>query len=167
MPDGMVGEIAIASVSMFAGYRNYPEKTAECMRGSWYHSGDLGFLLEGECYVVGRRKDVIIVAGNNVFPEDLEDAVGKVPGVLPGRVVAFGVDDEKLGTEVLCVVAETDRQAEEERKALRIAILRAGMAIDVTISRVYLVPPRWMIKSSSGKPARSTNKARAIDIGHG
>ena len=167
LPDGMVGEIAIASVSMFAGYRNYPEKTAECMRGSWYHSGDLGFLLEGECYVVGRRKDVIIVAGNNVFPEDLEDAVGKVPGVLPGRVVAFGVDDEKLGTEVLCVVAETDRQAEEERKALRIAILRAGMAIDVTISRVYLVPPRWMIKSSSGKPARSTNKARAIDIGHG
>ena len=161
---GQVGEIAIASVSMFEGYRNYPEKTAEVMRGEWYLSGDLGFLAEGELFIIGRKKDLIIVAGNNVLPEDVEDAVGRVPGVIPGRVVAFGVEDESLGTEVLCVIAETEETADERRKALRVAVLRAGMAIDVTISRVYLVPPRWMIKSSSGKPARSTNRTRALEM---
>jgi len=163
-PEGRVGEIAISSVSMFGGYRNYPEKTAEVMHGDWYHSGDLGFVLGGECYVIGRKKDVMIVSGNNVFPEDIEDAVGKVPGVIPGRVVAFGMEDEKLGTEVLCVVVETDVREEDRRKALRVAILRAGMAIDATIARIYLVPPRWLIKSSSGKPARSSNRSRALEL---
>jgi fatty-acyl-CoA synthase len=161
---GGVGEISISSVSMFDGYRNYPEKTAEVMRDGWYQSGDLGFVRGGELFVIGRKKDVMIIAGNNVYPEDVEDAVGKVPGVIPGRVVAFGAEDESLGTEVLCVIAESEEAADDRRKALRIAILRAGMAIDVTISRVYVVPPRWMIKSSSGKPARSTNRARALEL---
>lgn len=162
LPDGRVGDIVISSVSMFDGYRNYPEKTREVLTDGWYRSGDYGFVLEGECFVIGRRKDVIIIAGNNVFPEDVEDAVGQVPGVLAGRVVAFGADDETLGTEIICVVAETEKSAEAGARALRLAIMQAAMAIDVTVSRVYLVPPRWLIKSSSGKPARATNKARAL-----
>lgn len=160
-PPGKVGEIAIHSVSMFGGYRNYPEKTAEVLRDGWYFSGDLGFVHEGEHYVIGRKKDVVIVAGNNVFPEDVEDAVGRVPGILPGRVVAFGADDERTGTEILCVIAETEAPAEGLKK-LGLAVKQAGMAIDVTISRVYLVPPRWLIKSSSGKPARAANRGRAL-----
>ena len=112
--------------------------------------------------MVGRKKDLIIAAGNNIYPEDVEDAAGKVRGVIPGRVVAFGVEDESVGTEVLCVVAETEAEAEKDRKALRLAILQAGMAIDVSVARVYLVPPRWLIKSSSGKPARSANRTRAL-----
>jgi acyl-CoA synthetase (AMP-forming)/AMP-acid ligase II len=162
-PAGSAGEIAISSRSLFDGYRNYPEKTAEVLRDGWYRSGDLGFLHQGECFVIGRTKDVIILAGNNVFPEDVEDEVGRVEGVLPGRVVAFGDVDEQLGTELLCVIAETGAEGDAARKAVKLAILRAGMAIDVTISRVFLVPPRWMIKSSSGKPARSTNKARILE----
>ncbi|HEX9308947.1 MAG TPA: AMP-binding protein [Anaeromyxobacter sp.] len=163
LPDDRVGEIAISSVSLFDGYRNYPEKTAEVLRDGWYHSGDLGFVHDGECFVVGRKKDLVIVAGNNVLPEDVEDAAGQVPGVIPGRVVAFGAEDEALGTEVLCVVAETEVTGDAERRALRLAVIQAGMAIDLTIARVYLVPPRWLIKSSAGKPARSANKARALD----
>jgi acyl-CoA synthetase (AMP-forming)/AMP-acid ligase II len=163
LPPGKVGEIAIRSTSLFDGYRNYPEKTAEVLRDGWYHSGDLGFLHEGECFVIGRKKDLIIVAGNNVSPEDVEDAVGRVEGVLPGRVVAFGTEDERAGTEILCVVAETATAEGPALRALRTAILRAGMAIDVTISRVYLAPPRWLIKSSSGKPARAANRTRALD----
>jgi fatty-acyl-CoA synthase len=162
VPVGKVGEIAISSVSLFDGYRNYPEKTAEVMQDGWYYSGDYGFVHDGECFVIGRKKDAIIVAGNNIYPEDMEDAVSQVRGVIPGRVIAFGDDDEGLGTEVLCVIAETDAATDAERKALRLAIVKAGMSIDVTISRVYLVPPRWIIKSSAGKPARSTNKARAL-----
>jgi fatty-acyl-CoA synthase len=159
---GKVGEIAIASVSLFDGYRNYPEKTAEVLADGWYYSGDLGFLDGDECFVIGRKKDIIIVAGNNVYPEDVEDAVGKSPGVLPGRVVAFGTDDEELGTEVLCVIAETEAQSAEDKKRVRLSILQAGMGMDVTIGRAYLVPPRWLIKSSSGKPSRSANRTRAL-----
>jgi acyl-CoA synthetase (AMP-forming)/AMP-acid ligase II len=162
LPDGHVGEIAITSVSLFDGYRNYPEKTAEVLDAGWYFSGDYGFVHEGAWYVVGRKKDLVIVAGNNVFPEDVEDVVGSVPGVLPGRVVAFAADDERMGTDVLCVIAETEARGACDQKALRLAILQAGMSIDVTISRAYLAPPRWLIKSSSGKPARSTNRDRAL-----
>jgi len=163
LPPRMVGEIAISSISMFDGYRNHPEKTSQVLNGDWYYSGDYGFLDDGELFVIGRKKDLIIVAGNNVFPEDVEDAVGKVPGIIPGRTVAFGTDDDRLGTEILCVIAESELTSEPEKKALRLAIVQAGMAIDVSISRVYLVPPRWMVKSSSGKPARSTNRSRALE----
>jgi acyl-CoA synthetase (AMP-forming)/AMP-acid ligase II len=163
LPAGKVGEIAISSVSLFDGYRNHPEKTAEVLQDGWYYSGDYGFIHGGECFVIGRKKDLIIVAGNNVFPEDVEDAVGMVPGVIPGRVVAFGLDDERSGTEVLCVIAESEASTDERKKALRLAVIQAGMAIDVTISRIHLVPPRWMIKSSAGKPARATNKTRALE----
>jgi fatty-acyl-CoA synthase len=161
--EDVVGEIRIQSVSMFDGYRNYPEKTAEVLRDGWYASGDYGFVHDGECFVIGRKKDVIIVAGKNIYPEDVEDAVGRVEGILPGRVVAFGIDDEALGTEQICVVAETERDAEDERRALRREVIEAAMRLDMTISRMYLVPPRWLIKSSSGKPSRSANRVRALE----
>jgi len=86
--------------------------------------------------------------------------VGKVPGVIPGRVVAFALEDERIGSEVVCILAKTEAADPTPRKALRRRIVEAAMGIDVTVARVYLVPPRWMIKSSAGKPARSTNRAR-------
>ena len=98
-----------------------------------------------------------------MFPEDIEDAVSGVPGVLPGRVVAFGIDNEDAGTEDVCVAAETELDGETERKALQLAVQRAGMRIDVTISCVYLVSPRWLIKSSAGKPSRRANRQRILD----
>ncbi len=158
--EGGVGEIAIRSVSMFDGYRNYPEKTAAVLRNGWYYSGDYGFINDGNYYVVGRKKDIIIVAGNNIYPEDVEAAVGAVPGVLAGRVIAFGEDDAELGSERLSVMAETNLSEPVAQNQLRLEILKAGMAIDVSISKVYLVPPRFLIKSSAGKPSRQANKER-------
>ena len=162
LPENRVGEIAIRSVSLFDGYHNNPEKTGEVLKDGWYFSGDYGFLHAGEYYIVGRKKDIIILAGKNIYPEDIEDVVGQVEGVLPGRVVAFGVEDDSSGTEQICVVAESQDHGEAERKKLRMEIVLAGMGIDVTISNVYLAPPRWLIKSSSGKPARKANMGRAI-----
>jgi len=161
LPENKVGEIFIRSVSMFGGYRNNPEKTAQVLKDGWYASGDYGFSHNSQLYVIGRKKDIIIVAGKNLYPEDIEDAVGHVDGVIPGRVVAFGSEDDSAGTEQVCIVAETSRDQAPQRKALRRAIVEAGMAIDVTIARVYLAPPRWLIKSSSGKPSRSANRDRA------
>jgi len=160
--DGVVGEFAISSVSMFDGYRNYPEKTAEVVRDGWYYSGDYGFRSNGEYYIIGRKKDIIIVAGNNIYPEDVEDAVSKVGEVIPGRVVAFGEENADLGSEQVAVVAETEVTDDVRQRLLRLAIVKAGMAIDVTIGNVYLVPPRWLIKSSAGKPSRKANKERIL-----
>jgi fatty-acyl-CoA synthase len=163
LPEGHVGEIMIRSVSMFGGYRNNPEKTAEVLRDGWCVSGDNGFLWKGECFVLGREKDILIVAGKNIYPEDIEYAIAEVPGVVPGRVVAFGVEDEESGTEQVCVVTETPLTEPGEKKALRMAVVQAGMAIDVSIGRVYLSPQRWLFKSSAGKLSRSTNRQRALE----
>lgn len=158
-----VGEIAVKSVSMFSGYRNYPEKTAEVLdENGWYYTGDIGFLYNNELFVIGRKKDIIIVAGNNIYPEDIEDVISKVENVIPGRVIAFGEDDIELGTEQVSIVAETSLVSDDELTKLRVSILRAGMSINVNIHTVYLVPPRWLIKSSSGKPSRKANRNRII-----
>jgi fatty-acyl-CoA synthase len=162
LPDGFLGEIAVRSVSLFAGYRNNPEQTAKVLRDGWYHSGDLGFIHDGELYVIGRKKDLIIVAGKNIYPEDIEDVVGRVAGVLPGRVVAVGVEDLVVGTEAIHIIAETAATEAAHLEAIRSAIIRETMAADVTVSRVHLVPPRWLIKSSAGKPARAANKERIL-----
>jgi acyl-CoA synthetase (AMP-forming)/AMP-acid ligase II len=159
---GGMGEIVVASESLFEGYRNYPEKTAEVLADGWYRTGDLGFLHEGECYVVGRKKDLIVVAGNKLFPEDVEALAATVAGVIAGRVVAFGAEDVELGTETLCVVVESDVVGEDAQRRLRLDILRAGMTSDVSIARVYVAAPRWLVKSSSGKLARAANRDRAL-----
>ncbi|MBN1300767.1 MAG: AMP-binding protein [Melioribacteraceae bacterium] len=158
-----VGEIAIQSVSMFDGYRNYPEKTALVLDDEgWYYSGDFGFMHNDELYVIGRKKDIIIEAGNNIYPEDVEDAVNKAEGVIPGRVIAFGEEDPELGTEHVSVVAET-REARKDLQKVKMAVIKAGMEINVNIKNVYLVPPRWLIKSSAGKPSRKANKHRILN----
>jgi fatty-acyl-CoA synthase len=162
LPDGQVGEIVVRSVSMFGGYRNNSDQTAKVLENGWYYTGDYGFRLGREHYIIGRKKDIIIVAGKNLYPEDIEDAVNFATGVHAGRVIAFGAEDEMAGTEQICVVAETDAASEDQRKQVRRAVLEAGMRVDVTISRVYLVPPRWLIKSSAGKPSRSANRDRAL-----
>jgi len=163
IPDGLVGEVAVKSISMFDGYRNYPEKTAEVVENGWYFSGDYGFKYNDEFFIIGRKKDIIIVAGKNIYPEDIEDVLNQVDGIVPGRVIAFGEEDIKMGTEFVSVVAETNAQTEEEKNNVRMAILKAGMSIDIIIHKVYLVPSRWLIKSSSGKPSRKANKERLTE----
>ena len=162
LAEGNIGEIAIASVSLFDGYRNYPEKTADVLQDGWYYTGDYGFQLDRDLFVIGRKKDIIIVAGNNVYPEDVEDAVSKVAGVIPGRVVAFAEENVSLGSEQVAVIAEGTVEDDAARKTLRMDVIKAGMAIDVTIANVYLVPPRWLIKSSAGKPSRKANRERIL-----
>jgi len=164
VPDLTVGEILIRSASMFDGYRNFPERTAEVLRDGWVHSGDIGFRYDGEFYVIGRQKDIIIVGGKKLYPEDIEDVVSQVDGIIPGRVVAFGLDDAEAGTEHVAVVAETRVDDPAAMKALRRAVVTAAMAIDITVARVYLAPPRWLIKSSAGKPARKANRERVAEL---
>jgi fatty-acyl-CoA synthase len=158
--DGGVGELVVESRSLFEGYCNLPEETAAVLSNGRYRTGDLGFRLQDDVFVVGRKKDILIVAGRNLYPEDIEDAVSSVPGVLPGRVVALGVTDEALGTEQVWVIAESECSGTARERELRSEIQLAGHQIDVTIGRVVVAPPRWLMKSSAGKPCRRTNRER-------
>ena len=108
LPERHVGEIALRSDCMLSGYYRRPDETAKAFLDGWYLTGDLGYLANGELYVSGRKKDLIIVGGKNIYPQDIEQLAMQVPGVHPGRVVAFGIFNEDLGTEDVVLVAEVD-----------------------------------------------------------
>ena len=103
--DREVGEIELRGESVTPGYFRNAEATAAGIRDGWLCTGDLGYLVDGEVVICGRRKDVIIVGGRNVFPEDVERAAAAVPGVRAGNVIAFGATGRK-GREAIVVVAE-------------------------------------------------------------
>jgi acyl-CoA synthetase (AMP-forming)/AMP-acid ligase II len=163
LPERRVGEIALRSDCMLAGYYNRADLTAQAFHDGWYLTGDLGYLAEGELFVTGRKKDLIIVGGKNVHPQDLEALAGEVPGVHPGRVVAFGVFDEELGTEEVVVVAEVDSDADDERRRLADEIRQCiNRGSDIAVRVVQIVGPRWVLKTSSGKLARAANREKYL-----
>ncbi len=164
LPDGEVGEILIRSDSLFDGYFNRPDLTAKALQEGWYWSGDLGFSLDGELYVIGRAKDLIIVAGKNIYPQDIEEIVCNHPAIHDGRSVAFGMYNPDLGTQEVIVVAETEteeelKNASEIERDLRSVIVAE---LDVTPRAICLKPPRWIVKSTAGKPARSTTREKLL-----
>lgn len=150
--DGQTGEIVIRSPGLMDGYDNNPEATAAAMGDGWYRTGDLGYLKDGELFVTGRAKDLIIVGGRNIYPQDVELVAESVPGVIAGRVVAFGVPDENLGTESLVVLAESE---DDVGRAIHDAVANET---EVVPADVRVVPPRTLRKSSSGKLARGENR---------
>ncbi|MCB9135733.1 MAG: AMP-binding protein [Anaerolineales bacterium] len=163
LPDRFIGEIAVRSNCMLTEYYHRPEATAQAFHEGWYLTGDLGYLAEGEVYITGRKKDLIIVGGKNVYPQDLEYVANEVPGVYPGRVVAFGVYDEQAGTEEVVLVAETDATDEAERQRIADEIrVRVTKGTAVALRLVELVPREWLIKTSSGKIARGANRERYL-----
>ena len=160
LPERRVGEIAIRSDCMLTGYYKRPDLNPFTPDG-WYRTGDMGYIADGEVYIVGRKKDLIIHAGKNVYPQDIEAIVNEVTGVHPGRAVVFGAPDEREGTELIVVVAEVDTDDPEERKAIARAIRQAvARKSDVAVGYVTLVGPRWLIKTSSGKIARAANREK-------
>src|SRR5665648_7795 len=164
LADRIVGEVAVRSNCMLSGYYHRPDATAEVMiDGGWYLTGDYGYLVDGELYITGRKKDLIIVGGKNVYPQDLEKVAMEVEGVHPGRVTAFGVFDEQKGTEDVVIVAEVDSIDAGLREAIAEQIRKAvtrGTA--VALRNVYLVGAGWMIKTSSGKNARLANREKYL-----
>jgi fatty-acyl-CoA synthase len=159
--DAQVGSIEVTSVSLFSGYSHNEAAGAGVLRDGWFITGDIGYVRDDELFVIGREKDLIIVAGKNIYPEDVEDAVAGVEGVTKGRVVAFEVDDEQRGTGQIGVVVETDESLHERLLILRSQVARIGNDFDVPINHIFFAKPRWLIKSSSGKLSRRDNGIRA------
>jgi fatty-acyl-CoA synthase len=161
--DAQPGEIQIRTGSLFAGYWGSDGfVTTSLSADGWYSTGDYGFLESGELYVIGRFKDIIIVGGQNVFPEDIEVVVNSIEGVYPGRVVSFGIQDPESGTENIAVVAELRGAFNQkaatalERQIRTLVIATAGIAPRY----VAAVPERWIVKSTAGKISRRDTRTR-------
>jgi fatty-acyl-CoA synthase len=163
LAEGEIGEIALRSNCMLSEYYHRPDATAQAFFEGFYLTGDLGYMRGGELYVTGRKKDLIIVGGKNIYPQDLEALAGEVDGVHPGRVAAFGIFSEEAGTEEVVIVAEAESEEPAERERIAEAV-RAYVTqnSEVAVRRVVMVDRHWLIKTSSGKVARSANKAKYL-----
>jgi acyl-CoA synthetase (AMP-forming)/AMP-acid ligase II len=162
VPERTVGEIALRGDSMLQGYHRRPELSGETIRDGWYHTGDMGYLADGELYVCGRSKDLIIVGGKNLYPQDLEAIANTVPGIHPGRAVAFGADNRGLGSESIVLVCETSGPEADHAEIVSTLRRRLVEEADVTASDVRLVGRRWVLKTSSGKLARAANRDKYL-----
>ena len=163
LPDRVVGEIKMQSDCMLTEYYNRPDATELALRNGWYMTGDYGYLANGELYVSGRKKDMIIVGGKNIYPQDLESLASEVPGVHPGRTVAFGMYDEEAGTEEVVIIAEVDSEEPSEQEAIADAIRKhVTKSSAIALRHVKVVGEKWIVKTSSGKTARSANKEKFI-----
>ncbi len=151
------GRLEFKGPSATSGYFRNAEATAALVRGEWRDSGDRAYIAGGEVYLTGRVKDIIIRGGRNLYPHELEETVGGIPGVRKGCVAVFGSPDPATGTERLVVMAETRERDEAARERLRQAI--QDVAVDLLgtpADVVALVPPHGVPKTSSGKVRRSS-----------
>lgn len=163
VPERVIGELALQSDCMLTGYYNRPDATERVFRDGWYLTGDYGYVSKGEVFVSGRKKDMIIVGGKNIYPQDLESLTYEVPGVHAGRSVAFGMFDEGQGTEDVVIIAEVDSEDVQEQQKIADAIrLHVTKNSAIALRYVKVVGPKWILKTSSGKTARSANKEKFL-----
>jgi fatty-acyl-CoA synthase len=159
------GEIQLRTPSLFSGYWGSQGFVSQAIsRDGWYATADYGFMVEGQLFVIGRMKDIIIVGGQNVFPEDIEIVVNTLPEVYSGRVVAFGITDDQYGTENVAVVAELRGNYEAAAaKAVERQIHKLVLAtIGIAPRHVLAAPERWIVKSTAGKISRKETRERFL-----
>jgi acyl-CoA synthetase (AMP-forming)/AMP-acid ligase II len=157
-----VGEIAVRSASVMHGYLQGTEGEGGLGSDGWLLTGDLGYMADGELFVAGRKKDLIVRAGRKYYPQDLEDAAGRVPGVRTGRVVAFAVAGPEV--ERVVVVAERREGAGSEPEALCSAIRQALFtAVRFQPDDVVLVPAQTLPLTTSGKVMRPAARRSYVE----
>jgi len=160
--DREVGELEIRGTSVTTGYYDRPDATAAAFHDGWLRTGDLAYTVEGELVMCGRIKDMIIVAGRNVYPQDVEKAVADVEGVRAGNVIAFGVDGRR-GQEAFVVVAES--KADDTAPVRQLVAARVREAVGLPAREVVMVAPGSLPKTSSGKLQRSLCRSRYLAEG--
>jgi len=156
-----VGEIEVRCEYRMREYYRRPDLTAAAFRDDgWFRSRDLGYVADGELYVVGRMSDLIIVGGRKIAAEDVEAVAERLPQIANGRSVAFGVADERAGTERLVVVCESATPDDTEQRFSVERDLRRALTqeLDATLGELRLVERGWIVKTSSGKKARRSNR---------
>jgi 1-acyl-sn-glycerol-3-phosphate acyltransferase len=159
LPERRVGRLQFQGPSATRGYYRNPQATARLFDGDWLDSGDLAYIAAGDVYLTGRSKDIIIRAGRNIYPHELEEAVGELEAVRKGCVAVFGSQDPRNGTERLVIVAETRSADSEVHDRLREQIISVAAELTgIPADEVILAQPHSVLKTSSGKIRRSATR---------
>jgi len=156
LPERHEGYLQFRGPSVTSGYYRNPDASKKLFIGDWMDSGDLGYIAEGDIFITGRKKDVIIRAGRNVYPHELEEVIGNIEGIRNGCVAAFPAKDLHSATERLVVLAETretDLAIKQDLKN-QISSLSSDL-IGLPPDEIILAPPHTILKTSSGKIRRS------------
>lgn len=159
--DRQIGKVFVAGPSIMKGYFRDDLSTRTALHGDWLDTGDMGYLLDGALYIVGRVKDMIIINGKNHWPQDIEWAIEQLPGFKAGDIAAFSITTAS-GEETPAVLVQCRTTDLDERGRLREAIKAKVRTITGMNCIVELVPPRTLPRTSSGKLSRS--KARALYV---
>jgi fatty-acyl-CoA synthase len=164
--DRRVGQIVTRGPSVTRGYYEEPELTRESFHPLtetddeiWLHTGDLGYLADGNLFVCGRLKDIIIIRGRNYYPTDIEWAISELPGIRRGNVVAFGVDVD--GEEHLVIAAEAHKS--DAAGLVETITSAVSSQIGLAVHKVEIVPQGSLPRTSSGKPQRRRTKQMFLD----
>ncbi len=166
------GRLQFRGPSATRGYFRDAAKTRELFSGDWLESGDLGYFARGNLFVTGRTKDIIIRAGRHIYPSEIEEAVGEIPGLHKDGVAVFGSHDPRSGTERVILLVETTAPP-DSHPGLRQHIAEATIGIlGAPPEEIVLVAPRTLPKTASGKLRRAAarelyefRRARATPIG--
>ena len=160
------GRLQFRGPSSTSGYFRNAEATRGLMDGNWLNSGDRAYMVEGEVHITGRTKDIVIKAGRNIYPQEVEEWVGGIPGIRQGNVAVFGTLEESTGTERLVVVAESRRTDAASVARLTAEVnARVNDAIGSPPDDVVIAPPNAVLKTSSGKVRRAATR-RLYETGH-
>ncbi|MCE8039926.1 AMP-binding protein [Halomonas sp. MCCC 1A11062] len=153
------GDLEFRGPSATEGYFDNPEESEKLCHDGWLRTGDRGYLAEGDLHISGRRKDMLVRGGRNIYPYDIETAVGRLEGVRRGCVAVFGDPDPTTGAESLVVVAETRIDDPVKRQELCRTIADTVVdVVDLPADDIRLVPPHSVLKTSSGKIRRAATR---------
>jgi len=160
LPERHVGSIVARGPSVMPGYFDDPDASADALRDGWLRTGDLGYLADGQLYVCGRTKDVIIRQGRKYHPPDLESAIADLPGMRPSGVVVFGISRLGEADQVVAVLEARARHAsgdavDQVRRRIRET---AGLELDA----VVVTPPGTIPRTTSGKVRRAETRDRYL-----
>lgn len=159
LPQRHEGRLEFRGPSSTSGYYLDAQKTRSLFDGEWLDTGDLAYISDGELYITGRVKDIIIRAGRNIYPDELEKEIAEIPGIRKGCVAVFGSADPGTATERLIVLAESNIDTPDEQTALRQKINElASDLIGTPPDDIVLAPPGSVLKTSSGKIRRSASR---------
>lgn len=154
LPNRLVGEITVRGTSLMSEYFRDPEATAQAIRDGWYHTGDQGYMIDGELYVIGRIKELIIVRGRNYQPSDVELVIEEHEHVRKGYSVAFSIYNERRGTDDVVVIVET-RAAAEQQLSIAYELQQSLQAVFGFLARdIVFVPHGTLPRTTSGKKQR-------------
>ena len=156
LPERHQGDLLFRGPSVTSGYYRNPQATQSLFIEDWLDSGDLAYIADGDVFITGRNKDVIIRAGRNVYPPEVEEAVGNIEGIRKGCVVAFAARDRHYSTERLVILAETRITDQKTQQTLKKQISEISSdLIGLPPDEVIIAPPHTVLKTSSGKVRRS------------